>query len=440
MPIARLLTLSHALKTSRSQPWLVPRRFVASAATPSISPILLAHARAKAAEHGELSKKLADGFDNSIAVRLGELAPAAKAIQEWDEATESVNELRNLLSDETTDLELRSLAAEEIESTSTQLDTLASQLKATLVPIHPFAHLPCLLELRPGAGGSEAGLFASDLLTMYTSFCKRHNLRVSVLKLEDAANSSGEATKEIQEAVLEIESEGAYGILSCEAGVHRVQRVPATETKGRTHTSAVSVLILPNFGDENGNSGNLDFNDPNSDYYIDAKDVRTDVMRARGAGGQHVNTTDSAVRLTHEPTGTVVACQDGRSQHKNREKAWKILRARIAQARREAREEEMAALRRGVIGVARMGRGDKVRTYNWGQNRVTDHRSGESRMDLAGVLEGGEVLDGIMEGVRAWVVERELEGLVLAAEVGNGKEGLGKKGSGGGNGKDGGKR
>ena len=177
-------------------------------------------------------------------------------------------------------------------------------------------------------------------------------------------------------------------------------------------------MVLPSFpvntSDELGEAA---FTDPSSDYYINPSDVRTDVMRARGAGGQHVNTTDSAVRLTHIPTNTVVAIQDSRSQIQNRQKAWRILRARIAQARREAREEELAKLRRGVVGVARMGRGDKIRTYNWGQQRVTDHRSGITIHHLDDILEGGESLDEIMQSVRSWLVECELEALAAEDEM-----------------------
>ena len=244
-------------------------------------------------------------------------------------------------------------------------------------------------------------------------------LRASLLKLDDTEGiGSGSDSSQIQEAVLEIEGDGAYGLLRCEAGVHRVQRVPATESKGRTHTSAVSVLVLPNFPSTGTEAlGENSFNDPSSDYYVDPKEVRTDVMRARGAGGQHVNTTDSAVRLTHLPTNTVVAIQDSRSQPKNREKAWRLLRAKIAQARREAREEEMAQMRVSVVGVARMGRGDKIRTYNWGQQRVTDHRSGLTLHHLDDILEGGDGLDKIIDSARAWLTEQELESLAADEEV-----------------------
>ena len=248
---------------------------------------------------------------------------------------------------------------------------------------------------------------------MYLAFCARLGLRSSLLKHD----TQEEAGSQLLEAVLEIDSPNAYDLFRTEAGVHRVQRVPATETKGRTHTSAVSVLVLPSFPTDpssSGLEGEENFDDPASDYYVDPKDVRTDIMRARGAGGQHVNTTDSAVRLTHLPTNTVVAIQDSRSQPKNREKAWRLLRSRLAQARREAREEEMVRLRRSVVGVARTGRGDKVRTYNWGQQRVTDHRCGVTVNRLEDVLQGGEALGVVMEGVRGWLDERDVE--VMAEE------------------------
>lgn len=320
------------------------------------------------------------------------------------------------MKDPSTDAELRSLAVEELGTTSVRLSQLSKDLQTSLIPEHPFARLPCLIELRPGAGGDEAALFTGDVLRMYQAYCKRHGLRANLMKLDAAASVGVE--DQIQEAVLEIESAGAYDIFRCEAGVHRVQRVPATESKGRTHTSAVAVLVLPNFADQGEEEqGVTDFDDPSSNYYVDPKDVRTDVMRARGAGGQHVNTTDSAVRLTHLPTNTVVAIQDSRSQPKNRQKAWQILRAKLAQARREAREEEMAQLRVSVVGVSRMGRGDKIRTYNWSQQRVTDHRSGITLHHLDDVLEGGEGLDKVMASVKDWLKTKDIESLIADEEA-----------------------
>ncbi|KAL9598880.1 MAG: hypothetical protein Q9219_004220 [cf. Caloplaca sp. 3 TL-2023] len=353
--------------------------------------------------------------------KIGELSPVAKALKDWEVANKSITELQQLLRDPATDTELRSLATDEIAQTSTSLTPLLTTLQTALIPPDPFASLPCLLEIRPGAGGSEAGIFVGDLLRMYQAYCKNRSLHATLVKLDaaSASKSSKSALAEIQEAILEIATPGAYGVLKCEAGVHRVQRVPATETQGRTHTSAASVLVLPSFPDELGEHENeeLSLDDPNSDYYINPADVRTDVMRARGAGGQHVNTTDSAIRLTHIPTSTVVSMQDARSQHKNRAKAWQVLRSKIAQQRREARDEEKAQLRISVVGVARMGRGDKVRTYNWGQQRVTDHRSGVTLNRLEDVLEGGAGLEEVMESVRVWQRERDVEALIADEEA-----------------------
>jgi len=323
--------------------------------------------------------------------------------------TKSVAELTSLIQDSTTDPELRSLAADDLDESRTQLAEASQSLITSLVPVHPFAHLPCLLEIRPGAGGSEAAIFAGDLFRMYLAFCNRSGFRTSLLKYENI-NGTSEAGIPLSEAIIEIENEDAYSVFRCEAGVHRVQRVPATETKGRTHTSAASVHVLPSLQENSVLDG--DFDNPESDYYIDQKEIKLEVMRASGAGGQHVNKTESAVRLTHIPTNTVVSMQDSRSQHKNKEAAWALMRSRIAQSRREKREEEMANMRRSVIGVAKMGRGDKVRTYNWGQQRVTDHRSGTTVHDLDDVMEGGRTLEQVMESVRKWLMERDVEALI----------------------------
>lgn len=247
---------------------------------------------------------------------------------------------------------------------------------------------------------------------MYQIYCSNNRLSYNLLKFEDAGGAPGTSGVDVQEAIIEVNTDGAYGILRCEAGVHRVQRVPATESKGRTHTSAASVLVLPSFPEHQGEGGADDFNDPKSDMYLDPKDVRIEVMRASGAGGQHVNKTESAVRLTHIPTGITVGMQEARSQVQNREKAFRVLRARIAQQRREAKEEEMLQMRRSVVGVSKIGRNDKVRTYNWAQNRVTDHRSGFSVLSLEDTLRGGSSLEQVMESVRKWMSERDIEQLL----------------------------
>ncbi|RHZ53075.1 putative mitochondrial translation release factor (RF-1) [Aspergillus thermomutatus] len=372
-----------------------------------LSPALLNRARSLAAEHTRLSTHFTDSFDAKIAKRVGELASIAKALREWDRAHESLSELRSLIDDPDTDDELRSLAIEDLKSSDRALPAISETLKKSLVPRHPFADLPCLLEIRPGAGGDEAGLFAFELLRMYTAFCTRRGLRSNVIKLDV---QDGPSDDRLSEAVVEIDADGAYDLLRTESGVHRVQRVPATETKGRTHTSAVSVMVLPSFPEAGvGMDSALNFDDPNSDYYVDPQEVRTEKMRASGAGGQHVNKTESAIRLTHIPTGIVVSMQDSRSQHANRKKAWQVLRAKLAEARQEAREQELVELRRGVLGgVARMGRGDKIRTYNYGQSRCTDHRSGITVHNLDNVLDGGESLETVMDSVRTWMADREI--------------------------------
>lgn len=372
---------------------------------------MLGRAQALAAEYAKLSKQLNSEYDTRIAKKAGSLSAVATALNGWESASNSLPELQQLIKDPSTDPELRSLAQEEMQTTTEKLSSLSRDLQTSLIPEHPFAQLECLIEIRPGAGGDEAGIFAGNLLHMYQGYCRRQGLRLNTLKF-DATKTQG-LEHSIQEAVLEIKTPGAYDMLRCESGVHRVQRVPATEVKGRTHTSAVSVLVLPNFPSQGEDElVESNFEDPSNDYYVDPSDVRTDVMRARGAGGQHVNTTDSAVRLTHLPTNTVVAMQDSRSQQQNRAKAWQILRARLAQARRDAREEELAQLRLSVVGVSRMGRGDKIRTYNWSQQRVTDHRSGITLHHLDEVLEGGESLDKVMASVKEWLKIQDLELLV----------------------------
>jgi peptide chain release factor 1 len=173
-------------------------------------------------------------------------------------------------------------------------------------------------------------------------------------------------------------------------------------------------MVLPSFAE--GATEDVDINDPSSDFYVDVTEVRVDVMRSSGAGGQHVNKTESAVRLTHLPTNTVVFIQEGRSQMANRKTAWELLRSRLAQARREKKEEEILAMRRSVVGVAKIGRGDKIRTYNWAQQRITDHRSGVSVNGIDGVMAGGPNLEKLMESVRKWMIEKEVEGMIAEAE------------------------
>lgn len=395
-------------------------RFQSTDTASSISPILLKRARSIAEEHAKLSTQNAENYDVATAKKIGELSTVTAALAEWDTAQNSIKELNSLLCDPTSDPEIKSLASQDVEATSATLTHLISGLKRSLIPTHPFASLPCLLEIHPGAGGSEASLFASELLHMYTTFCASRGWKTDLIKYEADESAPGSEVG-LTDAVLEVTQPGSYEVLRSEAGVHRVQRVPATEKKGRTHTSAVSVLVLPCLpasGSGGIEDSALNFEDPNSDYYINSSDVRSETMRARGAGGQHVNKTDSAVRLTHAPTGIVVSMQESRSQHKNREKAWQILRAKLAQKRREEREQELLALRRKAMGgVAMTGREDKVRTYNYSQQRVTDHRCGSETVNLPDVLAGGEALDRMMRDVRDWMQEQEVAALAAVEEA-----------------------
>ncbi|OAL71667.1 peptide chain release factor 1 [Trichophyton violaceum] len=416
-----LRCFSRSVRLAQSSRIIPVSRRYSSAVTPKeaeLSPILLNRARALAAEHATLTAQQAESFERAAAKRIGEIAPVANALKDWDTAHESITELQGLIDEPSTDTELKSLAEDDITTTIGTLSSLSATLKRALIPRHPFADMPCLIEIRPGAGGDEAGLFAAEMLRMYTSFCSSRGLRTTIIKMEAEDGVGAGAEERLSEVVMEVETPGSYNILRTEAGVHRVQRVPATEAKGRTHTSAVSVMILPSFPENNQEDSPLNFDDPNSDYYVNPQDVQSEKFRASGAGGQHVNKTESAVRLTHIPTGTVISMQDSRSQHENRRKAWLLLRAKLAQARREAREQEMMELRRGAMGgVNKTGRGDKIRTYNFTQSRCTDHRSGMTVHNIGKVMDGGENLEKIMESVQSWLVDQEVEALCLEQQA-----------------------
>lgn len=389
---------------------------ISNSSSDSVSPSLLERARAISLEHSQLSKQNAEDYDVTIAKRIGELGPVATALKEYEDAHSAVSELQALISDPSGDSELRGLAQDDLSSTTNSLPSLANALKTSLIPPHPFSSFPCLLEIHPGAGGSEASIFAHELLHMYIGLASRLGLpnQLTSYTPDDSAPAGSVATSD---AILEISGPNAYDLFRPEAGVHRVQRIPATEKKGRTHTSAVSVLVLPSLP-ERPEDSNLNYEDPTSDYYIDPTEVHSEVMRARGAGGQHVNKTESAVRLTHMPTGLVVRMQESRSQHSNREKAWNLLRSKLAARRREEREAEVANMRRSAMGgVGRTGREDKVRTYNFTQNRITDHRSSWEGNNMDEMLAGGEVLERCMDSVREWMREGEVLGMMAEDEM-----------------------
>lgn len=393
-----------------------------TSASATLPPALLQRAQSLTAEHDNLQQTLVDAFEPSVARRAGELSRVASALRAYEKSTASIAELSSLLSsppETPDDAELASIARDELATEREKLSVLATGLGASLTPRDPYADLPCMLEFRPGPGGTESRYFTDTLFKMYQALCTRRGYAANVVKYElaDAAGDKSSASGELplQEAVLEISDRGAYDIFRTEAGMHRVQRIPSTETKGRVHTSATAVWVLPLFPENDG--GEFNFDDPTSEFYIDPQECRIETMRARGAGGQHVNKVESAIRITHIPTGQVVSMQDHRSQQRNRQEAWKILRSRVADQRRAAREAEAAKLRDSVLTAAQVHRGEKIRTYNFNQDRCTDHRAGIDVHNLPDVLQGGDTLDRVMGAARDWMVQRDLDNLILEEET-----------------------
>ena len=313
------------------------------------------------------------------------LATAVEAGREVAALEAEMAGARELLA-ESGDPEMRALAGEEIEALDGRLERAAGRLRAALVPPDPMEDRPAVVEIRAGTGGDEAGLFGGDLVRMYRRLAERRGWTVELLGLSEGIPGA------VREAVFTVRGRGAYGCLRYESGVHRVQRVPETESQGRIHTSAASVAVLPEA--------------EAVDVEIDPADLRIDVFRSSGPGGQSVNTTDSAVRITHLPTDLVVTCQDEKSQHKNKARAMKVLRSRLLDRELAAREAERAAERRSQIGTG--DRSAKIRTYNYPQNRVTDHRIGLSLYRLGDILDGD--LDQLVAALRAAREEERLAG------------------------------
>ena len=299
------------------------------------------------------------------------------------------------LRDSESDGEMRHMAQEEIgrlEATETEL---VDELKVLLLPRDPADDGNVILEIRAGAGGEEAALFANELLRMYVQYAARHGYRAEVMSLNETGIGG------VKEAIVEIAGDGAYSRLKFESGTHRVQRVPATESSGRIHTSTATVVVMPEVEE--------------TEIEIDEeRDLRIDVKRASGPGGQSVNTTDSAVRITHLPTNTVVEIQDEKSQHKNKAKAMAVLRARLLDAARQKQREADSVTRRSMIGSG--DRADKIRTYNYPQDRVTDHRVGVDLSNIPRVLAGDRELDRLIDTLIQTDQAERLSALVEPAE------------------------
>ncbi|RMG91271.1 MAG: peptide chain release factor 1 [Zetaproteobacteria bacterium] len=310
-----------------------------------------------------------------LSKELAELAPIAAEIEQLKKISQELSEQENMLDDPECDNELRALVRQDINRLKDKLSTCKERLRILLLPKDPNDERNVILEIRAGTGGEEAALFAADLFRMYSRFAESKGLKVEILSTNETGIGG------FKEIVAQIMGRGAYSLFKFESGVHRVQRVPETESGGRIHTSAVTVAVLPEIEDV--------------EIDIRPEDLRIDVYRASGAGGQHVNKTESAVRITHIPSGIVVTCQDESSQHKNKAKAMKVLQARLYDAEQRARQSERSETRRLLVGSG--DRSERIRTYNFPQGRVTDHRINLTLYKLEQILDGelGELVDAL---------------------------------------------
>ncbi len=348
------------------------------------------------AKYEELTKALAspETINDSAkyqktAKAHSEVAPVVERYREYKSLKQGIADSRTMVEQES-DPEMRAYAQEELQGLEKRLGECEEELKVLLLPKDPNDEKNVILEIRAGTGGDEATLFAAEIFRMYNRYAETQRWRVEVLSTSESGVGG------LKEVIAIVEGRGAYSKLKYESGVHRVQRVPQTETQGRVHTSAVTVAVLPEAEDV--------------DVKIDAKDLKIDTFCSSGPGGQSVNTTYSAVRITHIPTGTVVSCQDEKSQIKNREKGMRVLRARLYEVEQQKQHEALAKERKAMVGSG--DRSEKIRTYNFPQNRVTDHRIGMTMHQL------GEVMDGKLQPfIDALVTHYQAEKLKAEASV-----------------------
>lgn len=294
------------------------------------------------------------------------LTPIVEKYREYRKATEDMEEAKALLDEGGLDKDFRELTEEQYEDSKQAIETISEELKILLIPKDPNDDKNVIVEIRGGAGGDEAALFANSLFRMYSMYAETKGWKIEVLNANETELGG------FKEISFSVNGEGAYSKFKFESGVHRVQRVPETETQGRIHTSTVTVAVLPEMDEV--------------EVDINPKDLQIDTYRSGGAGGQHVNKTESAIRITHIPTGTVVECQDERSQHKNKEKAMKILRSRIYEKVQREQNEQIASQRKLQVGAG--DRAERIRTYNYPQGRLTDHRIGLTLYKLEAILNG----------------------------------------------------
>ncbi|HPY98249.1 MAG TPA: peptide chain release factor 1 [Clostridia bacterium] len=306
---------------------------------------------------------------------LNGISEIVKVYREYVQTAKEIDDIYIMLKENSDDADFKQLLQEELAQLEEKKPALEQQLKILLLPVDPNDTKNVIIEIRGGAGGDEAALFAADLLRMYTMYAEAKKWKTEILDLNEIGIGG------IKEVVFSITGQGAYSRFKYESGVHRVQRVPETESQGRIHTSTVTVAVLPEAEEV--------------DVEINMNDVQIDTYRSSGAGGQHVNKTDSAIRLTHIPTGIVVACQDERSQHKNRDKAFKILRSKLYEIAQENQDKEIAENRKSQVGTG--DRSERIRTYNFPQGRVTDHRIGLTLYKIEAVMNGD--LDELMDAL-----------------------------------------